>query len=215
MASDKARSARTDGSAVARKDYKVLTGSTPSGLPPPFGDAGDRRLLERPPRSVTSVIMGCWAGGEPPDWGTCLRVAALRAPGTHSPGREAAGELYAGGTPGARIEAEEGRSPWRLCDNPMCSCDPCGCGEGCACGGAKLEDLERRVMEILWANGGPGDHRAPGGRPAAGQRLHDGRHRARPIGPQGTGTPPDGRRQDPVRRGRLPGGPQSGADAAA
>lgn len=39
------------------------------------------------------------------------------------------------------------------CDNPMCSCDPCTC-EDCACGGARLGELERRVMEILWAQGG-------------------------------------------------------------
>jgi predicted transcriptional regulator len=39
------------------------------------------------------------------------------------------------------------------CDNPMCSCDPCTCDD-CACGGARLGDLERRVMEILWARGG-------------------------------------------------------------
>jgi predicted transcriptional regulator len=35
----------------------------------------------------------------------------------------------------------------------MCSCDPCLCDE-CACGGVRLGDLERRVMEILWAAGG-------------------------------------------------------------
>lgn len=35
------------------------------------------------------------------------------------------------------------------CDNPMCSCDPCGC-EDCKCGGARLGDLERRIMGILW-----------------------------------------------------------------
>ncbi len=35
------------------------------------------------------------------------------------------------------------------CDNPMCSCDPCGCDD-CKCGVARLGDLERRVMEILW-----------------------------------------------------------------
>ena len=35
------------------------------------------------------------------------------------------------------------------CDNPMCSCDPCGC-DVCVCGSAKLGDLERRVMDILW-----------------------------------------------------------------
>ena len=37
------------------------------------------------------------------------------------------------------------------CDNPMCSCDPCGCTD-CTCGIAKLGDLERRAMDILWAN---------------------------------------------------------------
>jgi predicted transcriptional regulator len=36
------------------------------------------------------------------------------------------------------------------CDNPMCSCDPCGCDD-CSCGTARLGDLERRVMEILWS----------------------------------------------------------------
>lgn len=35
------------------------------------------------------------------------------------------------------------------CDNPMCSCDPCSC-DTCTCGVARLGDLERRVMEILW-----------------------------------------------------------------
>ena len=35
------------------------------------------------------------------------------------------------------------------CDNPMCFCDPCTC-ENCRCGVARLGDLERRVMEILW-----------------------------------------------------------------
>ncbi len=35
------------------------------------------------------------------------------------------------------------------CANPMCSCDPCGCDD-CTCGVARLGELERRVMEILW-----------------------------------------------------------------
>jgi predicted transcriptional regulator len=35
------------------------------------------------------------------------------------------------------------------CTNPMCSCDPCGCDD-CKCGVARLGELERRVMEILW-----------------------------------------------------------------
>ena len=41
-------------------------------------------------------------------------------------------------------------SATRTCDNPMCSCDPCTC-ETCACGAARLGELERRVMDILWA----------------------------------------------------------------
>ena len=39
------------------------------------------------------------------------------------------------------------------CDNPMCSCDPCGC-DHCTCGVARVGDLERRVMTILWEQGG-------------------------------------------------------------
>ncbi len=35
------------------------------------------------------------------------------------------------------------------CDNPMCTCDPCTCVE-CSCGSARLGELERRVMDILW-----------------------------------------------------------------
>lgn len=35
------------------------------------------------------------------------------------------------------------------CSNPMCSCDPCSCTT-CTCNVARLGDLERRVMEILW-----------------------------------------------------------------
>lgn len=35
------------------------------------------------------------------------------------------------------------------CANPMCSCDSCGCDD-CQCGVARLGELERRVMEILW-----------------------------------------------------------------
>jgi predicted transcriptional regulator len=35
------------------------------------------------------------------------------------------------------------------CENPMCSCDPCTC-ENCSCGVARLGELERRVMDILW-----------------------------------------------------------------
>jgi predicted transcriptional regulator len=38
------------------------------------------------------------------------------------------------------------------CDNPMCSCDPCTC-DSCTCGVARLGELERRVMTILWGQG--------------------------------------------------------------
>ncbi len=41
------------------------------------------------------------------------------------------------------------------CDNPMCTCDPCGC-DACTCGVARVGELERRVMTILWAHG-PGE----------------------------------------------------------
>lgn len=44
-------------------------------------------------------------------------------------------------------------TPSSKCDNSMCSCDPCHC-EDCKCGGARLGDLERRVMEIVWAQSG-------------------------------------------------------------
>jgi predicted transcriptional regulator len=39
------------------------------------------------------------------------------------------------------------------CDNPRCSCSPCTCAD-CRCGVARLGDLERRVMEVLWAKPG-------------------------------------------------------------
>ena len=35
------------------------------------------------------------------------------------------------------------------CDNPMCVCEPCTC-DHCRCGAARLGNLERRVMGILW-----------------------------------------------------------------
>ena len=35
------------------------------------------------------------------------------------------------------------------CDNPMCTCDPCVC-DSCSCGAARLGELERRVMDLLW-----------------------------------------------------------------
>jgi predicted transcriptional regulator len=38
------------------------------------------------------------------------------------------------------------------CDNPMCSCDPCTCAV-CTCGVARVGELERRVMTILWERG--------------------------------------------------------------
>jgi predicted transcriptional regulator len=40
------------------------------------------------------------------------------------------------------------------CVNPMCSCDPCGCGGDCRCGVARLGDLERLVMDIVWEEPG-------------------------------------------------------------
>ena len=36
------------------------------------------------------------------------------------------------------------------CVNPKCTCDPCTCAE-CHCGVARLGDLERRVIGILWS----------------------------------------------------------------
>ena len=41
------------------------------------------------------------------------------------------------------------------CDNPKCSCDPCTCAS-CTCGVARVGELERRVMTLLW-EGGPGE----------------------------------------------------------
>lgn len=41
------------------------------------------------------------------------------------------------------------------CENPMCLCDPCNC-DSCRCGAARLGELERRVMDILWAEPGRG-----------------------------------------------------------
>jgi predicted transcriptional regulator len=40
-------------------------------------------------------------------------------------------------------------SAMTTCDNPMCSCEPCGC-DTCTCGVARLGELERRVMDIMW-----------------------------------------------------------------
>jgi len=42
-----------------------------------------------------------------------------------------------------------GTSVKTTCDNPLCSCDPCIC-DNCHCGAARLGELERRVMDILW-----------------------------------------------------------------
>jgi len=39
------------------------------------------------------------------------------------------------------------------CGNPKCSCDPCTCVE-CGCGVARLGELERRVMDLLWEEPG-------------------------------------------------------------
>jgi predicted transcriptional regulator len=39
------------------------------------------------------------------------------------------------------------------CSNLRCSCDPCSCS-ACMCNIAKLGDLERRVMDILWESAG-------------------------------------------------------------
>ncbi len=36
------------------------------------------------------------------------------------------------------------------CSNPMCVCSPCVCTE-CHCGTARLGDLERQVMDVVWA----------------------------------------------------------------
>ncbi len=35
----------------------------------------------------------------------------------------------------------------------MCTCDPCTCSD-CKCGTARLGDLERRVMDVLWEEPG-------------------------------------------------------------
>lgn len=39
------------------------------------------------------------------------------------------------------------------CGNPLCSCDPCGCGDSCTCGAATLGQLEQRVMDAVWGEG--------------------------------------------------------------
>src|SRR3974390_1991217 len=36
------------------------------------------------------------------------------------------------------------------CDNPLCACDPCTCGDNCHCGASRLGASERRVMDVLW-----------------------------------------------------------------
>jgi predicted transcriptional regulator len=41
----------------------------------------------------------------------------------------------------------------KTCENPRCSCSSCACAD-CKCGVATLGDLERRVMDILWAEPG-------------------------------------------------------------
>lgn len=39
------------------------------------------------------------------------------------------------------------------CENPRCSCESCTCAD-CQCGAARLGELERRVIEILWGEPG-------------------------------------------------------------
>ena len=39
------------------------------------------------------------------------------------------------------------------CENPRCSCNPCTCLD-CGCGVARLGELERRVMDVLWEEPG-------------------------------------------------------------
>jgi predicted transcriptional regulator len=39
------------------------------------------------------------------------------------------------------------------CQNPRCSCDSCACAE-CKCGTARIGELERRVIDILWEEPG-------------------------------------------------------------
>ncbi|MGH9017127.1 MAG: BlaI/MecI/CopY family transcriptional regulator [Acidimicrobiales bacterium] len=42
----------------------------------------------------------------------------------------------------------------RTCTNPKCSCHACTCAK-CRCGAAaRLGDLERRVIEVLWSDPG-------------------------------------------------------------
>ncbi len=41
--------------------------------------------------------------------------------------------------------------PAGTCSNPRCTCSPCLCGDDCRCGGGHLGDLERRVMDVVWA----------------------------------------------------------------
>lgn len=40
------------------------------------------------------------------------------------------------------------------CSNPRCTCSPCLCGDDCKCGGTKLGELERQVMDVLWSHHG-------------------------------------------------------------
>lgn len=47
-----------------------------------------------------------------------------------------------------------GRTVATTCSNPRCTCSPCLCGDDCKCGGAKLGELERQVMDVLWAHHG-------------------------------------------------------------
>lgn len=51
---------------------------------------------------------------------------------------------------GAVVETAAGAT----CANPRCTCSPCLCGDDCKCGGGHLGDLERRVLNVVWAAGG-------------------------------------------------------------
>jgi predicted transcriptional regulator len=44
-------------------------------------------------------------------------------------------------------------STTRTCQNPRCSCASCTCAE-CTCGGARIGELERRVIDVLWEEPG-------------------------------------------------------------
>ncbi|HYA67860.1 MAG TPA: BlaI/MecI/CopY family transcriptional regulator [Acidimicrobiales bacterium] len=41
----------------------------------------------------------------------------------------------------------------KTCTNPKCACESCTCAN-CKCGAARLGDLERRVIDVLWEDPG-------------------------------------------------------------